>query len=124
MERRHDAQKRNRGWLWAAGLLMAGGLLMAAPAQASDEFERAFKYELGRIAAHEVVHVGQHVAGAVVVGGYVQYGPGYAYSSGQRYYDGPPHGHAYGHRKHKLDRRHRHHQRHCDYDYGHRGYRH
>ncbi len=58
-------------WIrWAAlpalALLLAGAF--ARPAEAGDEFEDAFKYELGRIAAHEAVYVGRHVLGTLVAG--------------------------------------------------------
>ncbi len=55
---------------WAAvpalALLLAGAF--ARPAEAGDEFEDAFKYELGRIAAHEAVYVGRDVLGTLVAG--------------------------------------------------------
>jgi hypothetical protein len=127
---------RGSAWLRGAGIAAAGAvagllLLSPAPAIAKDEFERAFKYELGRIAAHEAVGVGRAILGSVIYGPPVRaqvryprydYGypyPAYEYHEYHHYYhDGPPYGRARGHYKHY--RRHKHHRRHhrrgyCDH---------
>jgi hypothetical protein len=44
--------------------------LFASPARAGDEFERGFKDELGRIAAHEAVGAGKLVLAHVLLGDY------------------------------------------------------
>jgi hypothetical protein len=45
----------------ALGPVLLAGLLTAAPARADGAFERGFENELGRILAHETVHLGRHV---------------------------------------------------------------
>jgi hypothetical protein len=50
------------------GVAAAAVCLLAWPAHAKNEFEDAFKYELGRIAAHEAVHVGKQILGVVIFG--------------------------------------------------------
>lgn len=119
-------------WLRGGGIAAAGvvaGLLLLAPsaATAKDEFEDAFKYELGRIAAHEAVGLGRAVLGAIIYGPPVRapvtytypypYGYGHPYPSVYEYHEhhhyyrhGPPHGRAWGH--HKPHRHHRHHRHH------------
>jgi hypothetical protein len=78
------------------GIAIAAVCLLAWPAHAKDEFEDAFKYELGRIAAHEAVHVGKQILGVVIFG-----------SPGHGHYTYPDYG--YGH----PDRhRHKHHRKH------------
>lgn len=62
----------------ASALLLAVGLLGAPEAQARDEFEKGFKSELGRIAAHEAVSLGFGVLGEIfqpVYGGHRRYSP-------------------------------------------------
>jgi hypothetical protein len=112
-------------------------VLAAAPARAGDEFDRAFKYELGRIAAHSAVHAGAHIVGAVVgyphppvyrvpprvihVPHYVSYGPppyyyaGYADSDSDS--DSDYYGHPYKYKyKYKYkSKHHHHHHRHRHY---------
>ena len=102
---------------WAAlpalVLLLAGAY--ARPAEAGDEFEDAFKYELGRIAAHEAAYVGRHVLGTLVAGAH-PYGPGPARAypvyvavpeARPHHHHGRRHGHYRG-RGHWRDRHHRH----------------
>ena len=61
-----------RTHIWTLGGLAALSVLLlgASPANAGDEFERAFRYEfggtLGRIAAHEAVGVGRGVLAEVL----------------------------------------------------------
>lgn len=93
----------------AAALLLVG---VAAPAEAKDEFEHAFKHELGRIAAHEAVYAGRHILGAVILGsrghhgGYGRHPYGYGHSGhhrgrhrghGHRHHYGYHHGYYTGH---------------------------
>lgn len=111
---RTSKQMLKRPWLRAffrlaapafALLLLAG---FARPAHAGDEFERAFKYELGRIAAHEAVYV---------LGAIVQPGPARVYARPAAVYVAPApvqyhyHYYAPGHRHDH----HRHHGRHHDH---------
>jgi hypothetical protein len=78
----------------AALVAFALVLLAGSGAQAKDEFEDAFKYELGRIAAHEAVYAGKRLLGTVLLGYPVApvpvYVPAPAYGYG--------HGRYYGHR--------------------------
>ena len=118
--------RRRRHGLAAALAAIALALLAASAAQAKDEFEDAFKYELGRIAAHEAVYAGKRLLGTVLLGYPVAPVPvyvpapahGYGYSYG-RYYGHPGRGHrGYhppGHYKHK--KRHRDYE-HSGHDYG------
>ena len=114
-----EAGKR---WMrWAAvpalALLLAGSF--ARPAQAGDEFEDAFKYELGRIAAHEAVFAGRHLLGTLVAGANPYAGapteryPVYVAvpQIHQHYHHGRGHGH-YRDRGHPGHGYHRH-DRHC-----------
>ncbi len=92
-----------------AGLVLVGGLGAPNRAHAGDEFERAFKIEMGRIAAHEAAHVGRHVLGGVFH--HSHGGGGYYYGSSHRRY--PPSycgdcGYEYGYWERD---RHRHHDR-------------
>ncbi len=54
------SSKHPARWLAIAGIL-AGGLLLADRAEAKNEFEHAFKHELGRIAAHQAYGIGHQV---------------------------------------------------------------
>jgi hypothetical protein len=75
-----------------------GLLLLSAPAaQAKDEFEDAFKYELGRIAAHEAVRGGRIILAEILLGGYPPYPYSYYdYEPGPSYYEYHYHEHHYG----------------------------
>ena len=118
-------------WTWTGWVVALAAAVMivgvATPAQAKDEFEYAFKVELGRIAAHEVVYAGKHILGAALHGGhYPQGGYGhrsYGYPGHHRYYDHNHHGygHDYGYRDHgHVYRRHGH--RYGHYRPRHRGH--
>lgn len=72
----------------------AAVLLGSSTAQAGDEFERAFKSELGRIAAHEAVYAGRHFLASALLGYGAPYGAAY-----------PRHGHGH-HRHHRRHWRH------------------
>jgi hypothetical protein len=103
-----------KGWIAAsaaAGLIALG----AGPAQAKDEFEHAFKYESGRIAANIAAGAGLAVLGGLIYGpGYYPYPPrpayvpvappppayGYAYYGAPVYYPGPYYYEGYGHHHH------------------------
>jgi hypothetical protein len=104
---------------WIAASAAAGAIALAAgPARASEEFERAFKYESGRIAANIAAGAGLAVLGGLVYGpGYYPYPPrpayvpvappppayGYAYYAvpAPVYYPGPYYyGGHYGHHHH------------------------
>jgi hypothetical protein len=100
-----------RGLPFLAAVSAAGMFLGAAPeARAGDEFEDAFKDELGRIAAYEAVGVGRGVLSHILLGGppvyytdgpYYPYYPYYLYYPTHRphYYYYDYHGHHYrGHR--------------------------
>lgn len=78
--------------------LGGGALLGASPARAGGEFERGFKNELGRIAAHEAVTLGTQILGEFVYPIRVIHRP-YRYAG--------RHGHRH-HRHHLHHRRHRH----------------
>ena len=93
---------------------------------AKNEFETAFKYELGRIAAHEAVFAGRYILGVIVSGdphhvhgahacnGHVPYPP-YGYGPYPYYgYDGHGHykHHGHGHHKHHGHGHHKHHGHH------------
>ena len=84
----------------AAALAISLG---AAPAEASDDFKRAFKHELGRVFAH-------HVAASLVFwpGHQIGYERRHPYDHGRRYYR---HGHR-AHRRHwrPLHRDHHYHE--------------
>jgi hypothetical protein len=87
----------------AALIVLAAGLALAPVTYAGDDFERGFKNELGRIAAHEAVGVGQQILGALLLPrygqpyghagyhryGYGRYGPPYGWMA-RRHYWGPP----------------------------------
>ena len=99
-----------RSWGWvvalAAAALIAG---VAAPAQAKDEFEDAFKYELGRIAAHEAVYAGKHIVGTLLHVGHRHHGghgyQGCSYGYGYHYrHHGHHRGSRYRHGSHRGDR--------------------
>ncbi|UCE85969.1 MAG: hypothetical protein JSU66_16860 [Deltaproteobacteria bacterium] len=101
-----SVRTRRRG-LVAALAAAALVLLVGAGAQAKDEFEHAFKYELGRIAAHEAVYAGKTLLGAVLLGYppgavpvYAPY-PAYGYGHGHRGHHPPGH---YKHHKHGKHR--------------------
>lgn len=110
----------------AAGLLLAAGLLAAPAAQAGDDFERGFKNELGRIAAHEAVTVGFGVLGEVfapVFGGHGTYASRghhrrrhYSYGGGHR---GRPYVRHFR-RHHRQHHRYGHHDQHGRH--GHQGH--
>lgn len=118
-----DHRLVRRGLVTAAALL-AAALFSAPTARAGDEFEDAFKFELGRIAAHEAVSVGR----AVLVGGFpypyghypyygAYYGTPYYYPYFYGHYGHHRHhygGHGYGHFKHHRGHHghHGHHRRH------------
>lgn len=101
-----------KGWIAAsaaAGVIALG----AGPAQAKDEFEHAFKYESGRIAANIAAGAGLAVLGGLVYGpGYYPYPPRPAYvpvappppAYGYGYYGAPvyyyPAPYYYGHHHH------------------------
>ncbi len=114
-----------RSWTrsWVAALAAAALIVgVAMPAQAKDEFEYAFKVELGRIAAHEVVYAGKHILGTVLHGGHRHHqgcGHGYGYPGHYVNYGHRGYGQHYGHHY----RRHGHHRgwrsRHGSHD-GHR----
>ena len=112
-----------RHWGWVAALAAAALIVgIATPAQARDEFEYAFRVELGRIAAHEAVYAGKHILGAVLHGGHyprASYGyQSHGYPRHHHYYDDCDR-HGYGHH-------YRHHGRHDGHyrSRGHRGRRH
>jgi hypothetical protein len=104
---------------WPIGIAGAALLVLAAgPAQAGgDHFERGFKDEAGRIAAHAAYGVGAAVLAGIV------YGPG-AYGRGY----GPAYGYAYPapvqvvEHHHYYHRKHHHHGHHCDVHHGGPGY--
>ena len=91
----------NRSWGWVVALAAAALTVgVAAPAVAKDEFEDAFKHELGRIAAHGAVSAGRHILGAVIHGGHPNHrghqGRSYGYPGHYSYYyDYDHHGHGY-----------------------------
>lgn len=110
-----------RRWIrWAAlpalALLLAGAF--ARPAEAGDEFERAFKHELGRIAAHEAAYVGRHVLGTLVAGAH-PYAPAQARAypvyvavpQARRHY-GHERGRGHYRERRNWERGHRHHRHH------------
>ena len=112
--------------LWMTGALVAA-LALASPARAGDEFEDAFKYELGRIAAHEAVGLGRGILAQLILGGPGGHGHHHAYP-GPRYrypdpyygdYRGRGYGYGYGddHRYRKHKRRHHHHHHHHRHRY-------
>jgi hypothetical protein len=121
-----NARLRVPRWVALPLLAVLAALLWMPPAtaRANDEFERAFKFELGRIAAHEAVHAGKHVLGEILFGhpGYYgpapvpAYGPYPAYVAYPAPYYGPPvyYGQPYKHRGH-----HRHHHVHHHYHHDH-----
>ena len=125
----NDFKRLRRALQLACGALAAAWLLAPASAEAKNEFEDAFKYELGRIAAHEAAGAGRSLLGSILFGhhghghhgGQRRGGHGYGgyddrydyryerYEYGDRYYDDD---HEYRderrhHRKHR-----RHHRRH------------
>ena len=118
-----------RHWGWvvalAAAALVAG---VAAPAQAKDEFEDAFKYELGRIAAHQTVYAGTHILGTVLGGGHRHHrgcGHGYAYGDPGHHQDYGHYGHGYYRRHYRNHYRNHGHHRGWRYRHGsHHGDRH
>jgi hypothetical protein len=105
-----------KGWIAASaavGLIALG----AGPAQAKDEFEHAFKYESGRIAANIAAGAGLAVLGGLMYGpgyypypypprpAYVPVAPpppvyGYAYYGAPVYYPGPYYYGGHGHHDH------------------------
>jgi hypothetical protein len=101
--------------LLGAGLTLGGCAIGAGAAEAGDAFERGFQDELGRITAHEAVHLGRAVLGEVLL---VDHDHGYRGSYGYRpipcggYWTGSrEHRHHYHHHhKHK----HKHHAHHHD----------
>jgi hypothetical protein len=103
---RSSVRTRRHG-LTAALLAFALVLLAGSGAQAKDEFEDAFKYELGRIAAHEAVYAGKRLLGTVLLGYPVApvpvYVPPPAYGYG--------YGRYYGHRGHRPPGHYKHYKR-------------
>lgn len=108
-----------RPGLRALMLTAAGGLglllLTASPAQAGDEFERGFKDEIGRIAAHEAFGLGRHIVADVFLGG----GHGHYYQRPVHYQTYYRHSyyrdrHDRGHRRHRGHFRGNGHRRHYD----------
>ena len=59
-------ERRARRILGILGLVTGMALLVAPQAQAKDEFERGFKDELGRIAAHEAAYLGHGLLAVLV----------------------------------------------------------
>ncbi len=57
-----------KGYALLAVAAAAGLLLLASPARAGDEFEDAFKSELGRIAARGAVDAGRQVLRVMIFG--------------------------------------------------------
>lgn len=111
-ERRQDGISRRAGWQCLAGAFAAAALLLVpSSAIAKNEFETAFKHELGRIAAHEAVFAGRYILGVIVSGdphhvhgahgcnGHVPYAP-YGYDSYLSYGHGHYKHHGHGHQKH------------------------
>jgi hypothetical protein len=106
-------------WLAAAVLLGGLALLGASSAQAGDDFERGFKNELGRIAAHEAVSLGTSLLGGLF---YPVSGPHRTYSDyGYRVYRNHE---RHKHRRHfrHHPKRHRHHVHHQGHHRGSCGY--
>lgn len=107
--------------LWIGVAIAAFVLILgAAPrTQASDEFEHAFQYELGRAVAHEAVYAGHVVLGAVLPHLYHTPHHGYGYGDCGHYghhvhhykHRGHGHGH-YRHHGHHSARHDGHHDRH------------
>jgi hypothetical protein len=113
--------RRLRKVAWPVGIVGAALIALGAgTAQASDEFEHAFKYEAGRIAAHYAYGIGGAVLGGLIYGPYGRpYGPPAGYGYGYGYgYPYPPVVHEHHHYHHKHHHRgHRHHGS-CDAHHG------
>ncbi len=121
--RRKLQAQSTRVAVFTAALAVGVGLLLASPAQAKDEFERAFKHELGRIAAHEAVHAGRHVLAGTPLGLHYGFPRQVHYRHGR--FQGTSH--HYGHDRvrvshwrfrHGYDRHYRRHRHHdgCSHD--------
>ncbi len=117
--------------LVALALVVFGASFLAsAEARAGDEFERGFKIELGRIAAHEAVHGGRYILSSILLGhpshhrhyehyrghsyygGHHYYAPHATYRESHHHHEGCGHrfrGHRYsdGHSRHHRVRHHR-----------------
>ncbi len=113
---------------WVACAAAAGMIVLGSgSADAKDEFEHAFKYEAGRIAANVAAGAGLAVLGGLVYGPgyhpphpvYAPYPPPPAYGYG---YYGAPAGYYYYPPPHYQEHHHDHHGRGCNGHGGH-GYR-
>jgi hypothetical protein len=114
MMRKREVSQSRRSVRWSAvaaafGAVLVAGLLSAGPARADSDFQRGFEHELGRILAHETVHLGKHVI----------YHGGAPHAVRTVYVERYPVVHAPRHHRHwrpriaRLERRHdRHHRRH------------